>query len=477
MTNSPIWWVVLLGAVVCFGYAWRLHTKSKSEIAILFLMLGGFLLRLFSANDPFLNPWDERFHALVAKNMMSYPFRPMLYAHPVLPYPPEDWSANHIWLHKQPLALWLMSGSMKLFGTHLLALRLPSVLITTLGIGAMYGLGKRLYHARIGFIAAFLWAIHGMLVELAGGRRATDHVDALFVALILFGAYWALRAAQQRRISFALITGLLTGLAVLTKWLPGLIVLPVWSLWAIHYRQYSWKSWFGHGLLMTCAAFVVAAPWQIYTHQAFPVEARWEQYYNYLHLFEGLEGHDQPWYFHLNNIRILFGEFIYLPLVWWAWVSIRKRTDASRWALLVWIAIPLGFFSFAATKMPAYILISAPAIFLITALAWQHFKIYQYRFGRWRRLVQVFILGLLLLPLRYSLERLKPLDRDEAAWAKRIEVEALRQPSPADSVIYFNVPHPIETMFFLGGTAYGYAPAPQVVDSLRGQGYRVILRE
>ncbi len=91
--------------------------------------------------------------------------------------------------------------------------------------------------------------------------------------------------------------------------------------------------------------------------------------------------------------------------------------------------------------------------------------------------MQVFILGLLLLPLRYSLERLKPLDRDEAAWAKRIEVEALRQPSPADSVIYFNVPHPIETMFFLGGTAYGYAPAPQVVDSLRGQGYRVILRE
>ncbi|MEQ8705426.1 MAG: glycosyltransferase family 39 protein [Phaeodactylibacter sp.] len=477
MTNSPIWWGVLLGAVFCFGYAWYFHNKSRHNTAVLLLMLGGFLLRLFSANDPFLNPWDERFHALVAKHMMSHPFRPMLYAHPVLPYPAEDWSANHIWLHKQPFALWLMSGSMKLFGTHLLALRLPSVLITTLGTGAMYGLGKRLYHARIGFVAAFLWAIHGMLVELAGGRRATDHVDAVFVALILFGAYWALRAAQQKRMGFTLITGLLTGLAVLTKWLPGLIVLPVWALWAIHYRQYSWKSWFGHGLLMTCTAFVVAAPWQIYTHQAFPVEARWEQYYNYLHLFEGLEGHDQSWYFHLNNIRMLFGEFIYLPLVWWAWVALRKRTDASRWALLVWIAIPLGFFSFAATKMPAYILISAPAIFLITALAWQHFKIYQYRFGRWRRLVQVFIMGLLLLPVRYSFERLKPLDRDEAAWAKRIEVEGLRQTSSADSVIYFNVPHPIETMFFLGGTAYGYTPGQGVVDSLRKEGYRVIVKE
>ena len=127
--------------------------------------------------------------------------------------------------------------------------------------------------------------------------------------------------------------------------------------------------------------------------------------------------------------------------------------------------------------MPAYILISAPAIFLITALAWQHFKIYQYRFGRWWRLVQVFIMGLLLLPVRYSFERLKPLDRDEAAWAKRIEVEGLRQTSPADSVIYFNVPHPIETMFFLGGTAYGYAPAPRVVDSLREVGWRVVVRE
>ncbi len=197
----------------------------------------------------------------------------------------------------------------------------------------------------------------------------------------------------------------------------------------------------------------------------------------YLHLFEGLEGHDRPWYFHLNNIRILFGELIYLPLLWWAWLTFRKQSDASRWALLLWIAIPLGFFSLAATKMPAYILISAPAIFLITALAWRHFKVYQYRFGRWRRWVQVLVVGLILLPVRYSLERLKPLDRDEAAWVKRAEVEALRQPVAIDSVIYFNVPHPIETMFFLGGTAYGYAPAEGVVDSLRQEGYRVFVQE
>jgi 4-amino-4-deoxy-L-arabinose transferase len=54
-------------------------------------------------------------------------------------------------------------------------------------------------------------------------------------------------------------------------------------------------------------------------------------------------------------------------------------------------------------------------------------------------------------------------------------VEAMRQPSGPDSLIYFNVPHPIETMFFLGGTVYGYAPEKGVVDSLEAEGYTVIL--
>jgi len=43
--------------------------------------MGALGVRIFAAMlDPFLNTWDEQFHALVAKNMMANPFKPMLYA-------------------------------------------------------------------------------------------------------------------------------------------------------------------------------------------------------------------------------------------------------------------------------------------------------------------------------------------------------------------------------------------------------------
>ncbi|NRA48117.1 MAG: glycosyltransferase family 39 protein, partial [Phaeodactylibacter sp.] len=440
------------------------------------LVLGGLLLRVYSANDPFLNPWDERFHALVAKNMIGNPFKPVLYQTPVLPYTPEDWSANHIWLHKQPFALWLMSLSMKVFGVNLWALRLPSIMISTIGIGVMYKLGERLYHQRIGYISAFLWAIHGMLIELGGGRRATDHVDAIFISLILIGAYFALRSAQERQLKFSLVTGLIVGVAVLTKWLPALIILPVWGLWAIHFRQYRLKSWLVNGSIMFLMALIVFMPWQVYTHLTFPIEASWEQYYNYLHLFEGLEGHDQPWYFHLDNIRILFGELIYLPLIWWVWQNFGNRKNIGRWAITVWLLLPLAFFTFAATKMPAYILISAPAVFLITAMAWDTLMKFRYRLAQWQWVLSVFALSLIVLPVRYSLERIKPFDRDMEHYKKRAEVNALKgYETKAAPLVIFNAPNPIETMFFIEATVYGYVPEDYVVDSLRTAKNKVVV--
>jgi hypothetical protein len=48
------------------------------------LLLSAFLIRLLMISlDPFLQDWDERFHAIVAKNMMDFPFKPMMVVNPV----------------------------------------------------------------------------------------------------------------------------------------------------------------------------------------------------------------------------------------------------------------------------------------------------------------------------------------------------------------------------------------------------------
>lgn len=71
--------------------------RGKMRPALLLLIAGGFTLRLLMAIiDPFLNPWDEQFHALVAHNMLSHPFMPTLYENPVIPYHADDWCNNHV---------------------------------------------------------------------------------------------------------------------------------------------------------------------------------------------------------------------------------------------------------------------------------------------------------------------------------------------------------------------------------------------
>lgn len=79
--------------------------------------------------DPFLYEWDEKYHALVAKNMLQHSLKPMLYVHQYFATDPYNWTYNNIWLHKQPLFLWQMALSMMFFGVSEQAMRLPSVLI------------------------------------------------------------------------------------------------------------------------------------------------------------------------------------------------------------------------------------------------------------------------------------------------------------------------------------------------------------
>lgn len=82
--------------------------KLKDNIRLISILIIGFVLRISAILiDPFLHPWDERFHALVARNMIDNPFVPILRVNPITTnFDPNMWCCNHIWLHKQPLFMW-----------------------------------------------------------------------------------------------------------------------------------------------------------------------------------------------------------------------------------------------------------------------------------------------------------------------------------------------------------------------------------
>lgn len=92
---------ILLGLVIAsipalFGI-FTFFIFNREKLSLLLLMVSSFLLRFAMIPvDPFLHSWDERFHALVAKNMISNPFKPMLRLFPILDYDPSAWCCNHV---------------------------------------------------------------------------------------------------------------------------------------------------------------------------------------------------------------------------------------------------------------------------------------------------------------------------------------------------------------------------------------------
>jgi 4-amino-4-deoxy-L-arabinose transferase len=425
------------------------------------------------ARDRFLHTWDERYHALVAKNMIENPWKPVLYADPALPYDFRHWTANHVWLHKPPFALWLMALSMAAFGVNELALRLPNVLHSTLAVALTFAIGRRLLGERVAILAAALHATNGYLLELAGGRTASDHVESLVVTLVAAGAFFSIEDALRPRWGFTLAIGLLTGIAYLTKSFVALLIPAIWisAAWLCGRRAFTLRL----GILFL-AALAIVLPWEIHVRLSFPKEAAWERAYNWRHFTEALEGHTHPPLYYFQRMARAFGELVYVPVIWFFGRVIRGRLPQGI-PILIWFALPYAVFSIAATKMPGYVALAAPAIFLMmgafASWLWNEVPHFAARPGMRAGAVVLLVL-LFALPVRTALERMKLLDYERnRAWAQ--ELRTLEPKLQGKRWLLFGVEHPIEAMFYTPATAYSQFPSEEEMRRLREDGWEIIM--
>jgi len=446
-------------------------------IALLLIMMCGLLLRIYTATDLYLHAWDERYHALVAKSLISNPLHPMLYDNPVLPYDYKNWAANHIWVHKQPLPLWSMALSMSVFGVNEIALRIPSVILSTLGIGITFFIAKYLFNNRVAIIASFLYSIHGLIIELTAGRVATDHFDVFFLFFVQLSVLLAIRYFQSKRSVYNILCGVSIGMAILSKWLPALIVLPIWLLLAFDSKKLNRKETLINFIILTVVIAIVSLPWQWYIFNKFPQEALWERGFNLKHITEALENHGEPFYYHFEKMFILYGEIIYLPLLWFFYKTLKHIRNYRRLILSIWVLVPFVFFSIAETKMQAYTLFTAPALFIITALFWEYLYVYRNRF-RYKGLIILVLFLLLALPIRYSIERTKPfvIRERNPQWTKEIR-ELSKQTGDHSDIVIFNSEYPIETMFYLDCAAYSTTPDSLTLSDLHKKGHAIFIRK
>jgi 4-amino-4-deoxy-L-arabinose transferase len=382
--------LLVLSLVAMFG-AWSFFSFRRGNygIALLLLFLSSFVLRFWvAALDPFLHDWDERFHAIVAKNMMNHPFKPMLHVDPVISsYDFTAWCCNHVWLHKQPLFLWQMALSLKIFGVSEWALRLPSVLMCSLLVFPVFRMGLRLFDETAAYIAAFTWAFGYYSIELSAGTIGMDHNDVAFCFYVTLSVWAFVEYMHRQTLRYALLAGLFAGFAVLCKWLAGTLVFAGFGVFLFQQR-FAAKTLrdFGAALIATLA---VALPWQVYTFWMFPQEARYEMAYNAKHIFETLENHGGSALFYWGKMPFQyaagFGFVLLLSLLFFATKIAEKPL---RGYLLMFVALPYFFFSVVAqTKLPSYVFLVSPLVFLLAAPLFAQIYAELGKGATWRQLV------------------------------------------------------------------------------------------
>ena len=445
--------------------------KITGKISYLWILALGFLLRLIGIFQLDLGEWDERYHALVAKNLMIHPLKPALITDGLLPLNALDWSMCDVWLAKPPLAMWLMAVSIKIFGVNELGLRLPSIIISLGSLYLTYKIGKKLFNKTIALWAVFFYAVNGLLYEINTGIIAGDHVDTLFFFLFQLSIFIIIQDKPNETRSTSTQIGILTGLAFLTKWTMAcfipLVIIPIFWLQSKRIQD----------VIVFVAIMVIfttctAAPWLVYIVYHFPDETS-----NILHgmvtpVTEVIQEHGGVWYYYLNTMRINIHEGIYLPLlflIFFLW----KKPSQKLWILAIWIGLPLVLLSIFATKREVYLMMLATPFFLTMGYFLDVLYHLMLMEGR-KILAWALPILFVLISLRYTVERVKPWVPRGVKPTYRSEIERVLSSAkvPADSIILVNEPHYIEARFYYGVIGYRYV-SDQDIDLWTSKGYKV----
>jgi 4-amino-4-deoxy-L-arabinose transferase len=483
--NDIILGLVLTSLPAVLG-VYLFYRTPYRKTAFGLLLLSAFLLRLLMISmDPFLQNWDERFHAIVAKNMMDFPFKPMMVVNPVFAYNYQDWWNSHVWLHKQPLFLWQMALSMKLFGVSLMAMRLPMAIMGTIAIWMIRGIALRwTRNAEIAFIATFLVTFGWYGLEMTAGAINLDHNDFTFYFYVTAGTWaWSRYTESSKPIKWSILTGAFIGCAILVKWLTAYVVLGGWGLYILlsTERRGIIKS-YAHLAVGFLISVVVFVPWQLYIMKRFPLESAWSYEYNRMHLWKDL-GHEGPWYYHFYIFYFLYHAiligFLVIGLIG---VLVDKEMNRKlSIAYISMIVVIYVFFSFVVTKMPGFVFPVYGLMFMLIAAGFYFFveglHHYIFKGNAFKKYIAPSLLLVLsficLRPVKMTHQR----NMDNVERNRKINNTLVYKHLDQEIVknyVIINCPlhEQLEVMFHAGGNAYVCYPTEHVLDSLQTIGYK-----
>ena len=270
------------------------------------------------------------------------------------------------WLEKPPLFYWLAGGAFSVLGETEAAARVPSVLAGLLLVGMTALLGARLYGSAAGLHAGFVAGTS--LLPFVYARAAS--MDMLLAATVTVAIGLAglrvLGVAGRLAVVAAAATA---GLATLAKGPLGLL-LPVLVLAGYLAGTREWR-WLRELLSpRALAAFlIVAVPWYvaILLDQGRRFLDVFILDHNVARFTSTVHHHPGPWWYYLPVL--LAGLFPWSGLSLPVLLRLEPRASRRDLFLLLWLALPLAFFSLAGSKLPGYVLPCVPPLAILMGRA------------------------------------------------------------------------------------------------------------
>ena len=251
---------------------------------------------------------------------------------------------------KPPLFFWMQSMAMHVFGINEFSARLPNAIFGIITLLTLFFIGKRQRHEQFGL----LWVLLYFGSILPHMYFKSGIIDPVFNYFIFSGIYFLHLTLHQPiyRTRHAVYSGILIGLAVLTKGPVGLLIPLLAFIVIIAFNRFKIWPRIKDVVAFALMVFLVSYAWYgmeiIRNGPWFLVEFIKYQ----LELFSRpVAGHEQPFYYHF--VVVLIGCF---PMSVFALGSFRKKyvTDNfSKWMLILfWVVMIL--FTIVTTKIVHY---------------------------------------------------------------------------------------------------------------------------
>ena len=318
--------------------------------------------------------------------------------------------------HKPVLLYWCIMSAYSVFGVNEFAARLPSALCAIGTVLCTYAIGRRLFNPRAGIWSGIALAT-ALMFGVAGRAATPDSVlifcTTLATTIYVYGTFrtrfettpegaplqlvspghyfpqrWSTAVALYVVMGFAVLAkgpvGLVLPTAVIGMFLLIVRLPPDPAAPTTFWRGFAWSMlrpfspghflrtcWYMRPLTAIFAAAAVALPW--YWAVGLATEGEFLRGFFLEHNLgratNAMEGHGGSILFYPATMLVGFFPWsvFAIPLILDAAMQLRRRDTLNTGLLLAacWVAVYVGLFSLARTKLPSYVTPCYPALALL----------------------------------------------------------------------------------------------------------------